>query len=362
MFILGLNDGVFPSVNNNEGFLNDNDREILKKKNVELAMTTLEALYNDNFNIYKAFTTSEEKLYLSYISSDSEGASQKPSTLLLKIKKIFPNLKEESDIIKRPQMIANKKATFDELLLNIRNYKDGKEIDDVWFEIYKIFKQDEEWKEKLEKSIRALDFSNMPDKINKENIQKLYGNTLKTSVSRLEKYKSCPFSFYLKYGLKIEEKDSYKMESLDTGSFMHDVIDTFFERVQDLGFSVREMQEEKLKEIIDEIIEEKLNLPKNYIFISSAKFKNQTIKLKRLILKAIKYIIRTIKESEFDIFGHELEFGENKKYPPITVKLEDGKKVQIIGKIDRVDIAQDENRKILKDYRLQIFSKGNRFK
>ena len=56
---------------------------------MEIAKTTLEALYNDNFNIYKAFTTSEEKLYISYVSSDNDGGSQKPSTLLLKIKKIL---------------------------------------------------------------------------------------------------------------------------------------------------------------------------------------------------------------------------------------------------------------------------------
>ena len=48
--------GSFPSVNNNEGFLNDTDRENLKKIDIELAKTTLEALYNDNFNIYKAST------------------------------------------------------------------------------------------------------------------------------------------------------------------------------------------------------------------------------------------------------------------------------------------------------------------
>lgn len=329
IFIVGLNDGSFPSVNNDEGFLNDTDRENLKKINVELAKTTLEALYNDNFNIYKAFTTSEEKLYLSYISADSEGASEKPSTLLLKIKKIFPNLKETSDIIKRPDIITNKKATFDELLLNIRNYKDGKSIDDMWLEVYKIFDKDPKWKEKLKLSIKALDFTNMPEKLNSENIQKLYGNTLKTSVSRLEKYKSCPFSFYLKYGLKIEEKGTFEIESLDTGSFMHDVIDTFFERVSELGLSVRNLEEEKIKEIIDEIVEEKLKLPRNYIFISSAKFRNQTIKLKRLVLRAMKYIIKTITESDFEVFGHEVEFGENKKYPQVEISLEDGKKVEI---------------------------------
>ena len=58
IFIIGLNDGSFPGVNNDEGFFNDNDREKLKLMGVELAKTTLEALYNDNFNIYKAFTTS----------------------------------------------------------------------------------------------------------------------------------------------------------------------------------------------------------------------------------------------------------------------------------------------------------------
>lgn len=326
IFIIGVNDGSFPSVNNNEGFLNDLDRENLKKIDVELAKTTLEALYNDNFNIYKAFTTSEEKLYMSYISSNSEGGTEKPSTLLLKIKKVFPKLEETSDIITRPEMITNKKATFDELLLNIRNFKDGKEINKVWFEIYKIFEEDEEWKEKLRTSIKALEFTNNPQNINKENVQKLYGNTLKTSVSRLEKYKSCPFSFYLKYGLKVEEKDTFKLESLDTGSFMHDVIDSFCERIQDLKLGIRSLEEETIKQIIDEIVEEKLRIPKNYIFISSAKFRNQTIKLKRLVLKAMKYIIRTITESEFEIFGHEVEFGEGKKYPQIQIDLDNRKK------------------------------------
>ncbi len=344
--------GSFPSVNNNEGFINDTDREKLKNMNIELAKTTLENLYNDNFNIYKAFTTSEERLYLSYLSADSDASAMKPSTLLLKIKKIFPKLKEESDIITRPQMITNKKATFDELLLNIRNYKDKKEIDEVWFEIYNIFNKDKEWKAKLQEAVKALEFKNIPEPINKENIQKLYGDTLRTSVSRLEKYRACPFSFYLTYGLKIEEKDTLKIENIDTGNFMHDVIDTFFKEIAEMGLSVREIEEENLKKIIDEIVEEKLNLPQNYIFMSTEKFRNQTIKLKRLVYRAMKYIIETIVNSDFDVSGTEVGFGENKEYKPIEIDLENGKKIQIIGKIDRIDIAKDERRKIHQNNRL----------
>lgn len=322
IFIIGLNDGSFPSVNNNEGYLSDADREKLKNMDIELAKTTLENLYNDNFNIYKAFTTSEEKLYLSYISADSEGTAEKPSTLLLKIKKIFPNLKEQSDVVKKQTEISTKEAVFDDLLLNIRNYKDGKEIDEIWFEVYKIFEEDEKWCEKLKKAIKGLSFSNMPEELNKENIQKLYGETLKTSISKLESYQKCPFSFYLKYGLKLKEKETFKLETLDTGNFMHDVIDTFFEEIEIRNINIRQITEEETKEIIEKIIEEKLKLKENYLFISSAKFRNQTLRLKRLILKAMKYIIASITESDFDVFGHEVEFGENKKYPPIEIELE----------------------------------------
>lgn len=326
IFIIGLNDGSFPSVMSDEGFLNDDDREKLKKMEIELAKTTLDALYDDNFNIYKAFTTSEEKLYLSYVSSNSEGTAEKPSTLLLKLKKIFPNLKEESDIITKKVEITKKEAIFDELLLNIRKYKDGKEIEKSWFEIYKIFEEDENWKEKLEKAVKGLEFTNIPESINEKNVQKLYGDTLKTSVSRLESYQKCPFSFYLKYGLKLKEKETFKLESLDTGSFMHDVIDSFFTEIENQEIDLKEIEEEKIKQIIEKIIEEKLQIPANYIFISSPKFINQTLKLKRLILKAMKYIIRGITESDFEVFGHEVEFGEGKKYPPIKLELERRKK------------------------------------
>ncbi|MCI9275520.1 MAG: hypothetical protein HFJ24_06090 [Clostridia bacterium] len=93
---------------------------------------------------------------------------------------------------------------------------------------------------------------------------------------------------------------------------------------------MNKISEEEEKEIIDKIIEEKLKLPENYIFVSSAKFVNQTLRLKKLVLKAMKYIILSITESDFEVFGHEVEFGENSKYPPIEITLDNGKKVEII--------------------------------
>ena len=47
------------------------------------------------------------------------------------------------------------------------------------------------------------------------------------------------------------------------------------------------------------------------------------------------------KESKFEPFGYELSFGDG-NLPPIEITLENGRKVRLVGKIDRVDIMQTE--------------------
>lgn len=341
VFIIGLNDGMFPGTTKAEGFLNDADRQKILEKGIELAKGTVDRIYEDNFNIYKAFTTAEERMYLSYSSSDMEGKSLRQSILVSRIKKIFTKLQEESDIIQRKSEICTKQNTFEELLINLRDFRDGKEIDPIWFKIYNIFDNDTEWKPKLESAIKALSYTNVPEKITKENVEKIYGDVLKTSVSRLEQYSSCPFSYYLKYGLKLNEKETFNLEAVDTGTFMHDIIDSFFARLDEQEINIKQITDEEIEEIVTEIVQDKLNLNKNYIYTVSAKYKILAGRLKKVVTTSMKYIVQSIKQSEFEVFGHEIEFGGKGQYKPITVKTDDGKRVEIIGKIDRVDILKN---------------------
>lgn len=353
VFILGLNDGVFPSSNKDEGFLNDSDREILKQDGIELANGTIDNLYEDKFNIYKAFTTAEEKLYLSYSSSDKDGKSLRPSVLISQIKKMFPKMKEESDVINKKYEIVNKKVTYEELIENIAKIKNREKIDEIWYQIYNYYKGQEEWNKKLTSDMQGLNYTNLPEKIKQENIDKLYGNTLKTSISRLEKYRGCPFSYYLQYGLKLEEKETLKVQSFNTGSFMHETIDSFFKVVREEDIDLAQIEEDKILEIVSNIIDESLNLNKNFIFTATAKYKVLVRRLKRIITKALKYIIITIVNSDFEVSGTEVEFGEKGKYEPIILELDNGKKIEITGKIDRIDTAKKEDGKYLRiiDYK-----------
>lgn len=353
VFIIGLNDGVFPSIYKEEGFLNDKDREILKEHGIELANGTTESMYEDNFNIYKAFTTSEEKLFLSYASSDSEGKSLRPSILISKIKRIFENIEEESDVICKKYELMNPQITYNELIENLADLKKGKKIENIWYQIYKYYKLQNDWKEKLESDLNGLDYTNLPEDIDLKNIEKLYGNKIKTSISQLERYRSCPFSYYLQYGLRIKEKEEFKIQSFNTGEFMHETIDEFFETVREKDILLVDLEEKEIEKIVSEIMDKNLNLNKNYIFQATAKYKVLTKRLKKIVSKALKYIIETLIHSDFNIEGTEVEFAEKGKYKPIVLELENGKKVEITGKIDRIDTATGEDGRYIRiiDYK-----------
>lgn len=353
VFIIGVNDGSFPSVNKEEGFFNDADRENLKQDGIELAKGTLDQLYEDNFNIYKAFTTAEKQLYLSYVSTDSEGKSLRPSMLIHKIKKIFPELQEKSDVIEKEYEIVNPVITYEGLIENIAKLKDGEKIEQIWYDIYNYYKGQNEWQEKLQQDLKALKYTNLPSHINKQNIDKLYGNKLNTSVSQLEKYRNCPFSYYLQYGLRLKEKEELKVQSFNTGSFMHETIDEFFEYVKEENILLTELEEQQILEIVSNIIDKNLNLSKNYIFTATSKYKVLVKRLKRIVSKALKYIIETLNYSDFNIEGTEIEFSNKGKYKPIILDLDNGKKVEIVGKIDRIDTATGEEGKYLRiiDYK-----------
>lgn len=353
-FIVGINDGFFPANNKFEGYLNDEDRELLKEHGIELAKTSLETLYESNFEVYNILSLASDKLYLSYCSSDKEGKSIRPSILIKKIKRILPKIVEESDIVTKEYYITNEIATFDDAIAMYKKMLDGEKISDEWKTVLNYYSKNE--KEKFDRTIKGLSYTNKAEDILEDNIEKLYGKRLKTSISRLEQYRRCPFAFHMKYGLKLKEKEELKLQSLDTGTFMHEVIDTFFATLDERGIDVKTVDEDTIRKIVEQIIEELLGMSKYYILSSTAKFKVLTRKLRKVVHESLDYIIYTIKNSKFNILGHEIEFGVHGKYKPIVMELESGKNVEITGKIDRVDIGKldDKNYVRIIDYKSSI--------
>ena len=112
------------------------------------------------------------------------------------------------------------------------------------------------------------------------------------------------------------------------------------------GLRPKELEVMKFKSKMKDVYK-KANVP-------TAKYKVLIRRLKRIVSKALKYIIEGLVYSDFNIEGTEIEFGKNGKYKPIQLQiLESGKRVEITGKIDRIDTATSDDGKYLRiiDYK-----------
>lgn len=354
MYVVGVNDGIFPLPYTSEGFLTDLERNELLEQNIEIAKDTKMLLLEENFNIYKILTLASEELHLSYPIADNVGTTLRPSSIINELKAMFPKIKENNFLMMEhsfENLVNTKKSTFIHLAAKSRLKADKEEVDSKWDAVYKWYKENNP---KFIDLIEAgLSYTNKTKNISKNLAQNLYGSTMKSSVSKMETFASCPFMFYLKYGLNLKERKTFKLETPDTGIFMHDILDKFSKYLERNNISWRDVEKEDLTNISSKIVEETLAERKYNIFTSNNRLKFLSIKLKRIVTRVLWIITLHIKNSEFDVMGSEMTFGENSNYPAVTIELSEGNKLVLNGKIDRIDIAKTEEGKFLRviDYK-----------
>lgn len=344
LYIIGVNDGVLPSASKEEGILSDNDREILLEKGISLASDTRTKIFEEQFLVYTAFTIAEEYLVVTYPLADFEGKSQRPSIIVHRLKKILPNVKEESEGFKlvndKYDKISAKIPTLNELMIAIRKNYDGAEIEDYWKYVYDWYLREPKWKERIEYVRKGLEYTNLENNISKEKAKKLYEdnkNKISLSVSRLEIYAQCPFAYYIQYGLKAKDRKIYEFTAPDLGSFMHEILDEFTNEIKEKDLKWSDLSKENCRNIINSLVDNQVKNNKSSILNSSKRYSYFTDRFKRILTKSVMVISEQMKRSDFEIYKNELAFGFSKDVNSIKLDLPSGESFYLNGRIDRVD-------------------------
>ncbi len=354
LYLIGTTDGIFPLISKEIGLLSDKDRENLGEKGLEVDIDSKTKTYEEQFLVYKALTSTSENLILTYPISDHEGKTLRPSIIISRLKKIFPNIDIKNYVLKDMEnanedvleKITVKAPTFNELINAIKEFEIRGEINEIWLDIYRYFLSDNEYRNKLEKVISGLSYTNQVEKVEKDKIKKLYENK-NLSVSKLERYAQCPFSYFIQYGLKAEERKEYSFTAPDLGSFIHKILDIFSKSLNKDKLNWHEIDEDYIKGRVSLIVDEMINKIPGFILNSSERYKYLAYRLKKMLVSAISIISMQIKQGNFEPVDYEVSFRKNGKYPPIKLVLDDGEEVTLVGQIDRIDeLEKDDSRYI----------------
>lgn len=363
LYILGVNDGIFPACSDKEGVLSDRDRENLRAAGLEIAKDTRTKAFEEQYLIYTTLTTAGRYLRLSYPIADNEGRSMRPSIVISRFRKIFPEILEYSNIINNAtdeeaiKLITNRIPTFNELVSVLRKRSEGFEVKTLWWDVYRWYVNQSDWLLQCDSAKAALNYTNQVIPVDTKKVRTLYGNPAYSSITRFEKYSSCPFSYFVQYGLKAKERKIYMPSPMDVGTFLHGVIENFSKLVSEGDVSWREFSLDWCNQTVSNIVDVMLENMQGSIMSGSTRYLNLARRLKRVVVRAVWLIAEHIKRSSFEPIGYEMGFGDGEQFPSITIELPKGDKINLTGKIDRIDAFKTENGTYL---RIVDYKSGNK--
>ena len=174
---------------------------------------------------------------------------------------------------------------------------------------------------------------------------------MRLSPSRGDKYNSCPFSYFVSGGLKIYPRGKAEITPLSSGSLIHKAIEVVVTKYGGKGISRADKDE--LRAVVAEIVADYISkmeggrqalTPRNYYLFE---------RLADSIYELAVRLGEEFEQSEFEPIAFEQSIGSDSETPPITLSLPDGTQIQVIGSIDRVDVAEIDGKRYIRvvDYK-----------
>ncbi len=323
MFVFGAEDGKFPAKLQDSGIILDSElveTKLLVSKDIEPSVKEI----NDRelFRVYEAFLEPEDKLFVSYSVSSISGAQNKPSRMILRLVALFGE-----EIISKKYNRTNlvPKTGYEiQFAKHIGKFYDNdykKDVLDTEFNVLNPIMS-----EPLKTYLNTLEFDKKTYEI--AGVQDLYFSHGTTSISQLQTYFSCPYSFFATYGLKLKENKNAKLSSMDIGSIIHRIVELFMKDISKFTGLNSDDFDKKVEEICHE----------TYVEFEAEKKQNKSI-LNFISNEAKRLCKHLFFEQENSSFKNkaslnEYNFGGNNA---IKIKVDENHIIALEGKIDRID-------------------------
>lgn len=388
LFVMGLNEKVFPRAISEEPFLRDHVRRRLSEVLGNFIPEKLRGFDEERLLFYFLLNAAGERLYLLHERSDEAGKPKVQSHYLMNIQQNMKGisvagkkpLKKPEYEIYVPRGIREKFCKQEISLLTpkevgIRTALDR--IDPTSF--IKVFGINRDAFERSQSALGFIESYNpyltLYDGVVGD-ISKWWNGQVSRGFSptTLEIFGTCPFKFFMSKVLELESLEEPEMAEMiaavDLGTLYHNILRDFYHALIEKGYFATKTREINPIELLQSIaqkyfteLEQQIPIPSPIIWeIEKEEILTLLTKFVTWDLEQIKqtgyvptYLEKTVKLSpQNDLF----------KLIPEHFKQGDTSKIAFKGKIDRIDMRQDGNMVSFRviDYKSGKFLKDNLLK
>ena len=322
LFLLGANDHVLPDPGQSGGLLNEDDRQALALRGVELAPTGMERMGIELQNLYAALAQPTAGLTVSYPVTDVSGSELRPAFVVERLRKLFPELRVEHERADK----AYRLSAVEPALEMAGQDPDGP--------LWRYFQQEPDCARHLSAMERAA--AARRGSLSPAAVRAIYGERVSMTASRLERMRSCHFAYFMEYGLRAKPREPASFDAPQIGTFLHYLLENVTRDVLGQGgFAAVDNKElhRLTRQYIDQYAEQELHNFQN----RTPRFRYLFNRLQTNAYAIIDQVAEELRHSDFVPMAFELGFGgKDGTLPAVTISRPDGE-LRVGGKVDRVD-------------------------
>ncbi|MBM2803466.1 MAG: 1 protein [Deltaproteobacteria bacterium] len=249
LFVLGMNEGVFPRMIREDAFLRDHDREVLERDLGYKVNPKLTAFDEEKLLFTLLVGAPRARLYCSFQRADDNGRALAPSWYVDELKRAVESAHRKVETVTIPRSITEKAATApfkrQEFLLPtelaVRLTLEGQDptsLIEASAPLPALYQQGRKVVAELDQSSeRLLAYDGMVGKF--DNYWKRFSER-GLSPTALETYARCPFQFFARHVLGLEPLDRPEEilgpSPAEFGELGHEILSGFYRTMIESGY------------------------------------------------------------------------------------------------------------------------------
>lgn len=359
VFLAGLSEGEFPAVPLDGSILSDRERRELGNLSIELDPDTRRRLLDEKLLGYIAMTRASERLHLSRTVIDTGRRAANPSIFWVRARQLFPDaplhLAQPAAGVSAEQ-IATPRQLVTSLMRWVHEPPADPAENQTWRSLYQWLATRPVNNDAIDtvryRSWRALSYGNAAE-LSAEMSGTLFPSPLTVSASQLEMFARCPFSHFLRYGLRLRPRQRQQIGHSELAGLYSRLLAKLIDRAIRAKRAWDGPDAPIDLPAIDECLTEVDDVLTTHLARCGARGKYLLERTRKTLIEFLASQRELMRHSQFRPAFSALSFGAGSRVGALQVTSEKGTHLAVQGRIDRVDLLEGGKDVAVMSYRLK---------